>query len=58
MEEIKQNMTITFREGGQETFYNYAQHQLGNGFIQILLDDHAVIYPSDIIAKIVVTEGE
>ena len=58
MEEIKQNMLIMFRDGTIEEFENYAQHMLGNGFIQILLNDSAFIYPADRIEYIHITQGE
>lgn len=58
MEEIKQDMFIMFRDGTSQVFNNYAQHQLGNGFIQILTNDAAFIYPADRIESIVIEQGE
>lgn len=58
MEEIKQNMYIAFRDGTYRFFENYAQHQLGNGFIQILTNDAAYIYPADLIEHIRIEQGE
>jgi hypothetical protein len=58
MEEIKQNMSITFRDGSNKEYLNYAQHMLGNGFIQVLTEDAAYIHPSDLIQEIIVTQGE
>lgn len=58
MEEIKQDMFIMFRDGTSQEFENYAQHQLGNGFIQILTNDAAYIYPADRIQYIRIEQGE
>lgn len=58
MEQIKQDIEITFRNGDVITYEEIIGYQLSNSFIDVMVGSKTYIYPQDLINNIVLTVKE
>lgn len=58
MEQVKQDIEITFRNGDKITYEEIIGYQLGSGFIGVMVGNKTYIYPQDLINNIVLTVKE
>lgn len=58
MEQVKQDIEITFRNGDVFSYENIIGYQLGSGFIGVMVGSKTYIYPQDLINNIVLTVKE
>lgn len=58
MEQVKQDIEITFRNGDVITYEEIIGYQLGSGFIGVMVGSKTYIYPQDLINNIVLTVKE
>lgn len=52
MNQMQQNMTIHFTDGGTKVFTNFMTHQVGGECLQVVYGDRASIYPLRLITEV------
>lgn len=58
MEQVKQDITIIFRNGDVISYEEIIGYQLGSGFIGVMVGNQTFIYPQDLVSNIVLTVKE